>query len=87
MAVADQQARLAAAAVADDDYLLGVGWTFRHVRRGRFAPGRVGVAAHHSADRPIARSGAAGVSSIRRGRWLALDVALVRLARRLRLVI
>lgn len=47
LAVADQETRLAAAAVANDDNLLGVGRCFRVVRPRRFSTRR---AAHDCAD-------------------------------------
>ncbi len=77
LAVADEQAGLAASAIADDDNLLGVGRALRHVGGRRLAAGRASVAAHHGAHCSIARPRAARVSSVRSRGWLALNIALI----------
>lgn len=53
LAVADEQARLAAAAVTDDDNLLGVGGRLGEVRRSRLA---ARSRAHRGTDGAVARS-------------------------------
>ena len=63
LAVTDEEAGLAAAAVADDDNLLGIGGAVGHCGRGRFSA-RGGGAAHHCAHCPIACSRASCVSSV-----------------------
>lgn len=47
LAIADEQARLAASAVANNDNLLGVSWRFRDMRPRRVAARR---GAHGGAD-------------------------------------
>lgn len=51
LAIADEQAGLAAAAVANHDNFFRVGGSFGHCGARRFSAGR---AAHHGADRSVA---------------------------------